>query len=144
MKHHEWVWKETLRLMPVNGFIPRRALREVTVAGYALPPGALVLPMNGGLGRHPKWWTRPSTFDPERFSPERAEDKKHPGIYNPFGAGAHACVGMQLANMEMKLFWHRMLSSCRLRLTRDYDANHTVSPFGVVSGKVELTLERLP
>lgn len=143
MKHHEWVWKESLRLMPIAGFIPRRSLREVVIAGNTLPAGSLVLPMSGAMGRHPKWWTAPDTFDPERFSPERAEDKRHPGIFNPFGAGAHACVGMQLANMEMKLFWHRLLSRSRVRLTRDYDAHHTFTPFGVVSGDVALTLEPL-
>jgi cytochrome P450 len=142
MKEHEWVWKETLRLMPVNGFLPRRALREVTLGGHTLAPGTFVAPMNGGIGRHPRWWKEPTQFDPLRFSPERAEDTQHPGIFNPFGGGAHACVGMQLANMEMKLFWHRMLSSCRFRLARDYEARHTFTPLGMVSGDVGLTLER--
>jgi cytochrome P450 len=141
MKQHEWVWKETLRLMPVNGSLPRRALREVTAMGYRLAPGTMVMPMNGCIGRHPKWWTNPNRFDPERFSPERGEDRKHPGIFNPFGGGAHACVGMQLANMEMKAFWHRTLTSCRFRLTTDYDAHHTFTPMGVVSGDVGLTLD---
>jgi cytochrome P450 len=143
MKQHEWVWKETLRFMPVNGFLPRRALRDVVVGGYKLAAGTLVTPMNGGIGWHPKWWPEPTKFDPERFSPERAEDKQHPGIFNPFGAGAHACVGMQLANMEMKLFWHRLLTTCRFRLTRDYTARHTFTPMGIVSGNVALTLEPL-
>jgi cytochrome P450 len=143
MKEHEWVWKETLRLMPVNGFLPRRALREVVVGGRVLAPGTFVAPMSGGIGRHPRWWKAPTTFDPERFSPQRAEDSQHGGIHNPFGAGAHACVGMQLANMEMKLFWHRLLTSSSFRLTRDYDARHTFTPIGVVSGDVHLTLERV-
>lgn len=141
MKHHEWAWKETLRLMPVNGYIPRCTLRDTTVAGFAVPAGSLVMPQSGGIGRHPKWWTRPTEFDPERFSPERAEDRQHPGIYNPFGGGAHACVGMQLANMEMKVFWHRMLRACRFRLARDYEARHTFAPLGIVSGDVRLALE---
>jgi cytochrome P450 len=143
MKQHEWAWKETLRLMPISGFLPRRALREVTVAGHRLAAGTLVTPMNGGIGRHPKWWTNPTSFDPERFSPERAEDRKHAGIYNPFGAGAHACIGMQLANMEMKLFWHRLFTMCRFRLTKDHAARHTFTPVGIVSGDVALTLERI-
>ncbi len=50
---------------------------------------------------------------------------------------------MQLANMEMKLFWHRLLTSSSFRLTRDYDARHTFTPIGVVSGDVHLTLERV-
>lgn len=141
MKHHEWVWKETLRLMPVNGYIPRCALREATVGGYTLPAGSLVMPMTGGIGRHPKWWTEPTAFDPERFSPERAEDRQHPGIFNPFGGGAHACVGMQLANMEMKTFFHRLLRGYRFRLDPDYEARHTFSPLGIVSGDVRVALE---
>ena len=141
MREHEWAWKETMRLMPVSSFIPRRALRDVVVCGYALPAGTFVVPMAGGIGRHPKWWKEPLKFDPERFSPERAEDKQHPGISNPFGAGAHACVGMQLANLEMKVFWYKFLRRCRFSLTKDYEARHTHTPMGCVSGNVRLTLE---
>jgi len=143
MKHHEWAWKETLRLIPLTMHTARVALRDVKVCGYDLKAGTLVLPVSGGIGRHPKWWTKPDSFDPERFSPARAEDRRHPGIFNPFGAGAHACVGMQLANMEMKQFWHRMLRACRFRLEPDYEGCHTFAPFGIVSGKVRLALEPL-
>jgi cytochrome P450 len=143
MESLEWVWKETLRLMPVTGFLPRRNLREVEVLGHRLPAGSYVGPMTGVIGRHPAWWNEPLKFDPERFSPARAEDKRHPGIYLPFGAGPHACVGMQLANIEAKLFWHALLTRCRFGLARDYTARHTYTPFGMVSGKVELELTRL-
>jgi cytochrome P450 len=143
LRELEWVWKETLRLMPVSSFVPRRALRDVVVQDHRLPAGTLVGPMAGAIGRHPKWWKEPSRFDPERFSPERAEDKQHPGIFNPFGAGAHACVGMQLANLEMKAFWHKFLGACRFSLEKDYEARHTHTPMGCVSGKVSLRLDRL-
>jgi cytochrome P450 len=141
LRELEWAWKETLRLMPVSSFLPRRALRDVEVSGRMLPAGTLVAPMTGAIGRHAKWWKEPSKFDPERFSPERAEDKQHPGISNPFGAGAHACVGMQLANLEMKAFWHEFLGACRFSLEKDYEARHTHTPMGCVSGKVSLRLE---
>ena len=143
MKQHEWVWKETLRLIPVVAYLGRSPLREVDVLGHRLAPGTHTILMTGGVGRHPKWWTKPDTFDPERFSPERAEDKRHPAIFMPFGAGPHACVGMQVANMEVKQFWHRMLRTCRLRLETDYDGRHAFAPFGIVSGDVRLKLEKL-
>lgn len=141
LRQLEWAWKETLRLMPVTSFIPRRPLRDVTVGGHHVAAGTLVGPMAAAIGRHPRWWSKPDTFDPERFSPERAEDKQHPGIFVPFGAGVHACVGMQLANMEVKSFWHELLTRCRFRLTKDYEARHTHTPLGCVSGDVALTLE---
>jgi cytochrome P450 len=143
LKQLEWVWKETLRLMPVTSLVPRRALRDVEVGGHTLRAGTLVAVMAGAIGRHPAWWKEPTRFDPERFSPERAEDKQHPAIHMPFGAGAHACVGMQLANLEMKLFWHQVLTSCRFTLAKDYKARHTHTPMGSVSGKVTVKLEPL-
>ena len=139
----EWVWKETLRLMPVAGFVPRRTLRSVEVGGVTLPPGTFAGIMQGAIGRHPRWWTEPDRFDPERFSPARAEDKQHAALQMPMGAGAHACIGNQLATFEMKLLFHRLLTSCRFTLAKDYDARHTFTPMGCVSGKVDLRLEQL-
>jgi hypothetical protein len=45
--------------------------------------------------------------------------------------------------MEMKLLFHRLLTSCRFSLAKDYDARHTFAPMGCVSGKVDLKLEPL-
>ncbi len=143
LKQLEWVWKETMRLMPIASFVPRAPLREVEVMGHKIPPGVGVLPMIGAIGRHPDLWTNPSTFDPERFSPDRAEDKKHPALQMPFGGGAHACVGAQLANIEVKVLWHRLISTCKFSLPHDYEARHTHTPMGMVSGDVTLALEPL-
>jgi cytochrome P450 len=85
----------------------------------------------------------PQRFDPDRFSEARAEDKKHKGLFLPFGAGAHACIGLQLATAEAKGFWHAMLTRCRFRLERDYEGRHGFGPFGMVSGNVALVIERL-
>lgn len=141
LKELEWVWKETQRLMPVLDFTIRAPLREVHVGGYALKPGTLVRLMSGGMGRHPNWWTAPSKFDPGRF--ERGEDKRHPAIFNPFGMGAHACVGMQLANLEAKVLFSSLLRRCRFRLAPDYEGRPINTPQGTVSGAVRLRLDRL-
>jgi cytochrome P450 len=136
----DWAWKETLRLMPVTTFLPRRALRDVEVLGHRLEAGTFVGALIGPSGRDPRHWRDPLTFDPERFSPARAEDKRQPGMYLPFGGGAHACIGMQLASIEAKLLFHALLTRCRFELERDYEAEHTYTPLGTVSGKVALRL----
>ena len=82
-------------------------------------------------------------FDPERFSPARAEERSHKAAFLPFGAGAHSCIGAQLAGMEVRAFWHALLSRCRFRLHRRYDARHQYLPIGIVSGDVALRLEKL-
>jgi len=136
----ELVWKESIRYMPITDFVPRRALRDVEIRGHHIKAGTLVGAMAGLVGRHPEWWTNPRTFDPERFSPERAEHKKHPAIYNPFGGGAHVCIGMQLATLQAKVFFHSLLTRSYVSLYKDYDAAHTYRPLGCVSGDVRLRL----
>lgn len=136
-------WKETLRYFPVATFVPRRTLRTVDLAGHTLPAGTFAVVSTGSMGRHPAWWNEPDKFDPERFLPERAEDKKHPAIYQPFGSGPHVCIGMQLATMEVKAYWHDLLRRARVRLDKPYEARHTAAPMGIVSGDVRLRLEPL-
>jgi cytochrome P450 len=136
-------WKETLRLFPVASDLPRRALHDVQLGEWRIPAGAFILAMIGPVLQDPTWWTEPTKFDPDRFSDDRAEDKKHKGLFLPFGAGAHACIGSNLANIEAKTFWHAMLTRCRFRLERDYEGQHRYGPLGVVSGDVALTVEKL-
>jgi cytochrome P450 len=109
---------------------------------HRLPAGAFVLAMIAPVMNHPRWWTSPETFDPERLSNERTEDKKHRGAFLPFGAGAHACIGAQLSTLEAKAFWHTLLARAVIRLTRPCRGVHQITPLGVVSGDVHLTLAR--
>lgn len=139
----EMVWKETLRLFPVPAHIPRCALKDVELGGHRIPAGTLVHANLTPMMHDPRWWTEPERFDPERFNAERHEDRRHPGAYLPFGGGAHACIGMHLATVETKAFWHAMLTRCRFRLEPDYVGHHTYAPLGVVSGPVRLALEPL-
>jgi cytochrome P450 len=143
LEEHDWVWKETLRLFPVAMNFPRRAVREVRLGEHRIPAGTLVFAQLSSIMRDPTWWTRPAVFDPERFSPARAEDKRHKGAFMPFGAGPHVCIGMQLAGLEVKAFWHTLLSKYRIRLARDYPVRHEARPLGAVSGPVDVVLDRL-
>lgn len=139
----EWAWKETLRLYPIAADVPRRALRDTQLGNYQIPAGTLVLALVGAVLNDPKIWSEPSRFDPMRFSPERAEDKKVKGAFLPFGGGAHACIGAQLSTLEAKAFWQVMLTRCRFELAKPYRAAHHLKPLGVVSGDVALTLTRV-
>lgn len=139
----DWVWKEALRLFPIAPDVPRRALRDVDLGGWRIPAGAMVLAMLGSLYEDPKWWTDPRRFDPERFSEARAEDRRHKGLFLPFGSGAHACIGMHLAGVEALAFLHALVTRCRFRLAHDYEAHHTFTPIGIVSGQVDLAVESL-
>lgn len=136
-------WKETLRLFPVTAHLPRCALRDVELGGMKIPAGTYVHLQLPSLHQEPRYWREPTRFDPDRFGPGRAEDRAHRGIFTPFGGGAHACLGVHLAGIEVKAFWHAMLTRCRIRLEPDYVGHHTYMTLGSVSGDVGVRLERL-
>jgi cytochrome P450 len=143
LEQHEWVWKETLRMYPVAMGFGRVALRDVELGGHRIPARAYLSALIAPVLHDPRYWSQPDEFDPERFSPARAEDTRHRGAFMPFGAGPHVCLGMPLAYFEAKLFWQMLLSRARIRLARDYEARHQILPIGSVSGKVELIIEAL-
>ena len=105
----DWVFKEALRLQPPGAFMMRRTVREVQLGPYLLPKNLSVSPASRITHYLPDWWTEPNSFDPLRFSPARAEHKRHPGLYYPFGGGAHMCLGIHLATMQAKAFLYQLL-----------------------------------
>lgn len=59
--------KEAYRIHPVNQFsIPHVSISDTTVAGYFIPKGSTVLLNRPGLGRNPRVWPEPMSFNPDR------------------------------------------------------------------------------
>lgn len=105
----DWVFKEAIRMQPPVPFMMRRTVRDVQLGPYALPKNLTVAPVSLITHYLPEWWKDPERFDPLRFSPDRAEHKQHPGLYYPFGGGAHMCLGVHLASMQAKAFLYQFL-----------------------------------
>jgi cytochrome P450 len=75
---------------PVQQFT-RVATSEQTLAGYDLPTGARLMLLYGSANRDERKYPDPDRFDIMRM----------PSDHLAFGRGEHACVGMQLARLEM-------------------------------------------
>jgi cytochrome P450 len=110
------VFREALRFMPPVPFLPRRALRDFEWGGYRIPGGSGIVVHPGLVMRDPEIWTDPESFDPARFLSNRAEDKAHRFAWTPFGGGAHKCLGMHFAGMQVKAFTFQLLRRYRLVL----------------------------
>jgi len=93
------VFKESLRLYPPAYILSRQAIRDVDLAGYAVPAGKVVIVCPYTLHRRADYFPDPERFDPERFSPE-AERRLPRHAYLPFGAGSRVCLGNHFALME--------------------------------------------
>jgi cytochrome P450 len=75
---------------PVHGF-SRYVAREVDMDGVVLPEGSRAIVFFGAANRDERKYPDPDSFDVLR----------RPGDHLGFGAGPHACVGINLARMEM-------------------------------------------
>ena len=109
LKLTDRVFREALRLLPPAPFIPRRAVRAFEWQGARIPAGSHVGVQPSMVHLSPAHWTRPDRFDPDRFAPDRAEDRSHRYAWAPFGGGAHKCIGLHFASMQVKLFLLHLL-----------------------------------
>lgn len=83
--------EETLRIDPPVLMTGRVSGRATTLAGTAVPAGAVMLAMLAGANRDPKVFP-----DPGRFDVARPNAREHLS----FSAGRHFCLGASLARME--------------------------------------------
>ena len=116
MTETDKVFREALRLVPPVPFIPRMALRDFRWQGFDIPAGTSLALNPGVTMLSPELFSNPEAFDPDRFSPERAEDRVHRFAWTPFGGGAHKCIGMHFASMQVKLFVATILRQRRIDL----------------------------
>jgi cytochrome P450 len=103
------VLQETLRLYPPVWFLPRTALADDEIDGYAIPAGTTVAPIVYSIHRHPGCWDRPDAFDPERFA--GTVPGRHPLAWMPFGAGPRLCIGKEFALIEGQLILAMVLQA---------------------------------
>ena len=111
----EMAFKEALRFVPPVPSMPRRALKSFEYGGYRIPAGAHV-----GINIHythhdEEHWEDPYTFDPMRFTPEQVK-ARHKYAWVPFGGGAHMCLGLHFAYMQVKILLAQMLPRYRIEL----------------------------
>jgi cytochrome P450 len=124
----EWVMKEALRMYPPLTSIPRKAARDCQFGGFHIPKGTPVGISPIHTHHMPSIWTNPHDFDPERFSPARAEHRRHAYAYLPFGGGAHLCIGQHFADMEVKSVMHQLLRRFRWTVPDGYRMPYQLVP----------------
>lgn len=137
------VMKESLRLVsPVHG-IPRMTVKDVEFQGTVIPAGTFVITSPYVTHHMEEWWNEPEKFDPERFSPERNEHKKHPYQYVPFGGGAHKCIGLHFAELQVKAIMHQVLQQFEWSVSEDYTMPINFTTLPIPKDGLPVTLKRV-
>lgn len=108
------VVKETLRLRQ-SEYVYRDVLADCTLGEYRIPKGWKVRLCLTECHRSDSVFPDPHEFKPGRFG-ERAFTKLE---YCPFSDGAHACIGMRLANMVGQTFLRELATGFDWKKTAD-------------------------
>jgi cytochrome P450 len=111
----DYAFKESLRIMPPVPSLPRRAVKDFDFGGHHFKAGTYVGISPAYTHKMAEYWPDPDRFDPMRFTPDQVK-ARHKYAWVPFGGGAHMCLGLHFAYMQIKiLMWH-MLRDYRIEL----------------------------
>ena len=99
--------KETLRTLPPSSNFSRKLTKSVVLDNVLYEKGWVLIPEPRIAHIMQEYFAQPEKFEPQRFLPERGEGKLYQFI--PFGGGAHACLGAQMAILVTKMFASHLL-----------------------------------
>jgi cytochrome P450 len=111
------VLRETLRLQPPGGGVPRYGPSDFMLAGYRIPAKMAVMMEPRIVNRDPNLYAEPLKFVPFRWTSESKQEEsasscplrgtalnRGPGSWFPGGNGAHRCPGVPLAELVSTMF----------------------------------------
>ncbi|XP_039192299.1 cytochrome P450 2C31-like isoform X2 [Crotalus tigris] len=95
--------------------LPRQSTKDVKMRGYHIPKGSFIIPDLRSVLLDPGQWETPEEFNPNHFldKDRRFMEREE---FLPFGIGQRACVGEQLARVEIFIFLTSLLRAFSFRL----------------------------
>ncbi|MBD2145673.1 cytochrome P450 [Sphaerospermopsis sp. FACHB-1194] len=143
MTYLDQILKEILRLIPpiLGGF--RSVIKTCEFNGYSIPEGWVVVYDIYKTHEDENIYQNPQSFDPDRFSVERNEDKSKPFSYIPFGGGIKECLGKEFAKLEMKIFTALLLRGYEWELVPGQNSDSKMTPMPQSSDGLKVFFKKL-
>jgi len=142
MELTEMAFKEALRLIPPVPSTPRRALKDFEFGGYRIPAGTPVGISAAAVHKMAEHWPDPERFDPLRFTPENSAGR-HKYAWVPFGGGAHMCIGLHFAYMQIKILMAQLLTHYEIGVAEGYAPEWQPWPIPKPKDGLKITLTAL-
>ncbi|XP_028301097.1 cytochrome P450 2J6-like [Gouania willdenowi] len=107
--------------------------KEVQLLDYTIPKGIVIIPNLTSVLLDENEWETPNTFNPGHFQNKEGEFVKR-AAFLPFSAGKRACLGENLAKMELFLFFTSFMQQFTFSMpagvkpVMDYRFGITLSP----------------
>ncbi|XP_069823407.1 cytochrome P450 2D17-like [Dendropsophus ebraccatus] len=98
--------------------MPHMTYRDMEINGYIIPKGTTVITNLSSVLKDQQLWEKPFQFYPKHFLDENGKFIKREA-FMPFSAGRRACVGEQLARMELFLFFTTLLQQLTFEIPND-------------------------
>jgi cytochrome P450 len=129
LPYTERVVKEAMRLYPPVWATVRTTAKDCELGGYLIPAKCPVIMSQWVMHRDPRYYDRPTEFQPDRWLDERY--KTAPRFsYFPFAGGPRICIGSSFATTEAALVLATIAQQYRIR----------VDPAAVVEPTPSITL----
>ena len=94
-------------------------MRAFEFGGYRIPAGTQVGISAASVHKLEEYWPEPEKFDPLRFTPDQVA-KRHKYAWVPFGGGAHMCLGLHFAYMQIKILTAQLLTRYQIEIEPGY------------------------
>ncbi|ETE58368.1 Cytochrome protein, partial [Ophiophagus hannah] len=94
---------------------PRQSTKDVKIRGYHIPKGTIIGPDLLSVLHDPEQWETPKEFNPNHFLDKDGKFTEREEFL-PFGTGQRACVGEQLARIELFIFLTSLLRAFSFQL----------------------------
>ena len=108
---------EIMRVAPPAPSLPHFSQEDLTIAGYHVPKGTMIVGNIRFAHKDPEIWERPDDFDPNRWLNLATADGRpeliHHSSFMPFGVGERRCVGENVAKVGYLIFGVSLLKKFR-------------------------------
>ncbi|XP_049936076.1 abietadienol/abietadienal oxidase-like isoform X2 [Nymphaea colorata] len=124
MKFTQCVVNETLRLNGAS-LLVREAPNDVPADGYVIPKGTSIILALDGVHKDREKYDFPLVFNPWRW---QSAGLPQDAAFAPFGGGPRLCPGSQLAQLEVSIFLHYLVTNCRWEKVKEDQAIQFPAP----------------
>ncbi|CAH1261513.1 CYP2J2 [Branchiostoma lanceolatum] len=143
LPYTEAVITEVMRINPIAATgAMHNTSNDTTLFGYDIPKDTVVFPNLWAVLHDPEVYPEPDVFKPERFLDDSKFKKGDTFI--PFSLGRRACLGEQLARMELFLFFTSLMQHFTFKLPEGAALPSTRGKAGITNNAEDFDLCAIP